>query len=320
MTESDTYEDWPAPIQRHLKRVKARKSEHTLKNREVTLRQWREFCEANEFEILDPDTKFIDDWLDELRLEGYTDKSILNKAYDLSAMYGALADRDAVDTNPFKSIDLTWLSNEPHLDSHSEVRYLDTDEYDTLLEACSNLRDELILRLLWETGVRVSEACNIRIEDIDRDTRQIEIQTAKQQRGSGSTRTVYYRYALADVLQKWLDRGGRTKYLSADESEYLLVTKESPKMPPNRLGEIIHEVADRTEIQEVVFTNVSGQPQHRITPHTFRHSYAVHRTKNGMPIVYLQDLLGHSDIDITRQYLKFRTDDIREAEKTYAPR
>lgn len=320
MPGSDDIEGWPAPIERHLKRVTARKSDHTLKNREVTLRQWREFCEENGVEILDPEAKFVDDWLDEMRLEGYTDKSILNKAYDLSAVYNTLADRDVLDVNPFESIDLTWLSNEPELDTQSEVRYLDTDEYETLLEACGNLRNELILRLLWETGVRVSEACNIRIDDIDRDNRRIEIQTAKQQRGAGSTRTVYYRYELASVLQDWLDGGGRAKYLSADESEYLLITKQSPKMPPQRLGEIVHEIADRTEIQEVVFTNVSGQPQNRITPHTFRHSYAVHRTKNGMPIVYLQDLLGHSDIGITRQYLKFRTDDIREAEKKYAPR
>lgn len=320
MSKRTDFTDWPAPIERHLKRVKARKSDHTLKNREVTLRQWRKFCEETERDILNPDAEFIDDWLDEMILEGYTDKTVLNKAYDLSAVYGALADRDVIDTNPFEPMDLTWLSNEPELDSQSEIRYLDTAEYDTLLEACRNLRDELIIRLLWDTGVRVSEACNIRIDDINQDDRRIEVQTAKQQRGSNKTRTVYYRYELARVLREWLDRGGRTKYISADQSEYLLITKQSPKMPPSRLGEVVREIADRTELQEIVFTNVSGQPQNRITPHTFRHSYAVHRTKNGMPIVYLQDLLGHSDIDITRQYLKFRNDDIREAEKTYAPR
>ncbi|WP_440007702.1 tyrosine-type recombinase/integrase [Halomicrococcus sp. SG-WS-1] len=320
MTGSDEFESWNPAIQRHLTRVKARKSDHTLKNRETTLRQWREFCEENGSEILEPDAELINDWLDKLILEGYTDKSTLNKAYDLSAVYRALANRGVIDETPFKSVDLTWLSNEPELDTHSEVRYLDIGEYESLLEACRNPRDELILRLLWETGVRVSEACNIRIEDIDRDNRQIEIQTSKQQRGKNQTRTVYYRYELARMFRKWLDEGDRRKYLSAGESEYLLLTKESPKMPPQRLGEIVHEVADRTNLQEVVFTDVRGQPQHRITPHTFRHSYAVHRTKNGMPIVYLQDLLGHSDIDVTRQYLKFRTDDIREAEKTYAPR
>lgn len=319
MTTSESG-DWPTPVQRHLKRVEARKSEYTLKNRKVTLRQWREFCDSVECELLEADADLIDDWLDELILEGYTDKSVLNKAYDLSAVYGFLASRNVIDANPFEDVDLTWLSNEPELDTHSEIRYLDLDEYQTLIDACRTLRDEVILRLLWETGVRVSEACNIRIKDIDQDNRQIEIHTAKQQRGSTQTRIVYYRYELARTLREWLNQGGRNKYLGSSESDYLLITKESPKMPPKRLGEIVHDVADRTDLQEVVFTNVRGNSQHRITPHTFRHSYAVHRTKNGMPIVYLQDLLGHSDIDITRQYLKFRTDDIREAEKKYAPR
>ncbi|ARS90785.1 tyrosine-type recombinase/integrase [Natrarchaeobaculum aegyptiacum] len=319
MTETD-FEDWPDPLQRHLKRVKARNSEHTLKNRVVTLEQWRDYCEEYGYDVLEADTDLIDGWLDDMRIEGYADKSVLNKAYDLSAVYGYLDDRDVIDTNPFDGIDLSWLANEPKLDAHSEIRYLDIEEYETLIDACRDLRDELVLRLLWETGIRVSEASEIRIDDIDRDERQIEIRTSKQQRGSNESRTVYYRYELAHVLREWLDGGGRNKYLHADSSDRLLLTKQSPKMPTQRLGEIVHEVTDRTDLQEVVYTDVNGNPRNRITPHTFRHSYAVHRTKNGMPIIYLQDLLGHSEIDVTRQYLKFRSDDIREAEKKYAPR
>ncbi|WP_255167123.1 tyrosine-type recombinase/integrase [Natrononativus amylolyticus] len=319
MTGHDDFENWPTPIQRHLIRIKARKSSHTLKNRVVTLQQWREYCEETGYDVLEADTDLIDGWLDEMRIEGYADKSILNKAYDLSAVYRYLNDRDAVERNPFDHVELNWLSNKPKLDTHSEIRYLDIDEYETLIDACRDLRDELILRLLWATGVRVSEASDIRIDDIDLEERQIEVRTSKQQRGENKSRTVYYRYDLARVLREWLKGGRRNKYLYAGESDYLLLTKQSPRMPVRRLGEIVREVAARTDLQEVVYTDVEGNPRNRITPHTFRHSYAVHRTKNGMPIVYLQDLLGHSEIDVTRKYLKFRSDDIREAEKKYAP-
>jgi len=231
MTEIDNFDGWPPPIQRHLKRVNARKSDHTLKNREVTLRQWRNFCEKNGCGLLDVGTTHIEDWLDEMILEGYTDKTVLNKAYDLSAVYSYLADRDAIDENPFENVDLTWLSSEPEVDTQSEIRYLDIEEYETLIEACRDLRDELILRLLWDTGVRASEACNIRIDDIDRDNRQMEIRTAKQQRGISQTRTVYYRYDLARVIREWLDGGKRSKYLSADKSDYLLSQSNPPRCP-----------------------------------------------------------------------------------------
>lgn len=337
----DPFPEWEGPLKSHLSRVKSRKSHHTLKNRKVSMAQFRDYCEQQETTILDARVEHLDDWLDHLNNKDYGGKSILNKFYDISALYKYLHRRTNEDGKPYVDKDfidsmgkikLDWLNTDPVIDEHIESRYLDLDEYEQLLEGCKTTREELLVRFLWETGARAIEASRTRvIEDINRDTRTITLRTAKQGEGKYKDRDVYYKRTLERVLKKWIDRGERNKYMGADGSPYLFVTKESPMMSAQRIGEVVHDIAVRSGLQEkVVFfdeeemekvelTTADGRPRYRYSTHSLRHSYAVHRTKNGMPIVYLQDLLGHYDIDQTRVYLKFRDEDLEEADRKYAP-
>lgn len=319
-------------VEKYLTQIKARKSEHTFKQRRTTLKQFREFISPLR-DVLDVDSDDIDDWLNHLSNDDYSDKTILNKAYDLSHTYDFFESRGYIDNNPWgrdnQNIDLDWLSNEPEIDSQSDVRFLDEDEFQAILDACEKPRNRLIHQLLWSTGVRAEEACKIEISDINEyrdnpDTdddgtviRKIEVSTGKQQ--SDAKREVYYGQDLAHELRNWLERGARASYLFSGDSDRLLLTKQSDRMPPNRLAEIVDETAEKAGVQEYLWVNQRGQKMRRVTPHTFRHSYAVHRVKNGMPIVFLQDLLGHADIEQTRVYLKFRNEQKREADRRYRP-
>lgn len=311
-------------ITRHVRRTHARKSKNTHKNLLVSLRKWTNWVatrdlhdsdaySGNGIDLTKATKDDLDDWIDDLRLDGYTDKSILNYFYDVSRTYREIGHDIGED------VDTDHLSNSPHIDEHDEIRYIEIEEYEQLLDACRDTRDTLILTLLWETGVRAGEASDITIEDINRDEQYIKIRTGKQRRGDSSTRKVWYGRSLKKALRNWLDRGKRNAYLHSDTSRYLLLTKQSNHMPTQRLGEIVHEVAERAGLQDVVWTTQDGRPQHRIHTHTFRHSFAVHRVKKGMPIVFLQDLMGHADIDVTRQYLHFRDEDIEDAAHRYRP-
>lgn len=336
--EESDFPNWDEPFETHLEKVKSRKSKNTLDNRRVSMEQWREYCTSEGTTILDAEPQNLDDWLDHLNNEGYAGKSILNKFYDISAMYKFLWRRRDVDeigeqwVDEMADTNLDWLSTDAKINEHVDSRYLEIEEYEQLLDECQNLREELVLRLLWETGVRGVEAMRIKESDIDTDERVIEVETAKQGEGNSEDREVFYQGTLGTVLKKWLDRGGRERYLGADESPFLLVTKESPMMHPNVIGDIVRDVAERAGLNDVVtffdedememteLTTVDGRPRYRISTHSLRHSYAVHRTKRGMPIIYLKELLGHSDIEQTRIYLQFRDDDLKEAEENYAPK
>jgi integrase/recombinase XerD len=303
--------------------VKARKSSSTLRNRRVAIRQFTDFCEREGLSFDDITKEHINDWIDGFLLDEYAPRSIRTKVYDLSSVYQYLEGRDIVDENPIEDVDLKEFSG-TKIDEYTDVRYLDIEEYEAMVDACSKLRNQLLIELLWETGCRASEAVAIQISDIDREERSINIETVKQGALSASkSRTVYYSRSFSRTLQKWLDRGGRSKYLgvSSDDDGYLLVTKEAPSMAVNRVNEIVHKLASEgyADIQQVLYTDASGVERNRVTAHAFRHSYAVHRVKNGMPLVYLQDLLGHEEIEVTRKYLQFRDDDVAEAERKYRP-
>nr|WP_254283034.1 site-specific integrase [Halomicroarcula limicola] len=215
-------------------------------------------------------------------------------------------------------------------ETYKEIRYIEIEDYEKLLDVIDDTRDLLIVQILWNCGVRAQELVNIRVSDItdfngDDDNggggkdRSIKIETAKQD--GYEDRMVYYPPSVERTLKKWLEGGTRNGYLRANESDYLILGESSEDLHPNRPTEIIHDYAEEAGIQAKVDKgpNAAGTTRNTVTAHAFRHSFAVHRVRNGMPIVFLSDLLGHSDITQTREYLRFRKEDIKEAEKKYRP-
>jgi len=307
----------PEPVKQYLDgRVKARYSHRTYINRRGNYRHYKRFCEVHGYDFLEPSVVLMDDFIDHQLNHGYSEGSIENRVYDLSALFQYLSNRDVVESNPVAddAMDMDVVKSGTDF---SDIRYIEEEDYETLLGEIDSVRDELLVRLLWQTGVRAKELVNIKIGDIDRSEQEIE--TAKQD--DPVFRTVFYQRSVEHLLTKWLDRGARDAYLSAENSDYLLVGKESEQLHPNRPTELIRKYAaeDRADIQTVSSENRVGEERRSVTAHAFRHSYAVHRVKNGMPIVFLSDLLGHSDLSQTREYLRFRDDDIREADKKYRP-
>jgi len=170
----ESFPDWEDPLKSHLSRVKSRKSHHTLKNRKVSMEQFRDYCELQDTTILDANVEHLDDWLDYLNNQDYGGKSILNKFYDISALYKYLHRRTNEDGEPYinkafvdslEDIKLDWLNTDPIIDEHIESRYLDIDEYEQLLDGCNTTREELLVRFLWESGARAVEASRTRIDN-----------------------------------------------------------------------------------------------------------------------------------------------------------
>lgn len=310
------------PVLKHLKKLDARNAPSTLKNRRVAIRQFTEFCVREGLTFDDVTKVQVDDWMDELLNQDYAPRSVRTKVYDISALYKDLRSRGVVDKNPVEEVKLKHFTGTKIEEAGDDSRYLEIEEYEKMLEACEKLRNRLLIELLWETGFRATEAVSVQISDIDREERSIEVESAKKgELSSSDNRKVYYSRSFDSTLRKWLDRGGRAKYIGtgAKNEGYLLVTRESDEMAVNRVTEIVRKIAERAGIQEVWYTDASGLDRHRVTAHIFRYSYAVHRTKQGMPLVYLQDLMGHEDMEVTRHYLRYREDDLKQAANDYRP-
>lgn len=319
-------ENLPDPIEKYLQdHVKNRYSKRTWYNRVSTAKHWLVYCykthnEEDEETVdhLNPEAYQITDFVNNQLGAGYAQSTMENRIYDLSAMFKYLSLRGYTDEN-FLNNDDFEIGLESG-DKFEDIRYIEQGAFDKILNAAEKVRDKLLLSMLWDTGVRSEEIVSIYVEDLRRDRQKIKLKEAKQRGERNEDRTVFYTRRTESFLKEYLDRGTRQQNLGSEESPYLFIGQGTLQLNERRPTELVREFAEVAGIQsQVPVANAAGHKRRKVTAHCFRHSFAVLRVKKGMPIVYLSDLLGHDDVEQTRVYLKFRTDDLEEAYKKYRP-
>ncbi|PHQ41259.1 hypothetical protein Z052_15405 [Halorubrum sp. C191] len=312
-TEEYLYGYWRSTI--------ANNSTQTVRNRSVSVRQFAEWFDDD---IADVETSDVIEWKEDMQIEDYAYRSIQSKIYALSTFYNWLIERKDFDDNPVDDVEIEHFEK-TKLSENLDREYVNKDEFQQMMEACETTREKLICRLFWDTGVRVGEIVEIKCKpnggDINRRNKSIEIVSGKTRKmEEDDERTVYYSQSLESILMEWLDNGQRNAYFGST-GEYLIPSDEADKLYEGTVSDIVREVADRAGILKTIYTDKAGQERYFPHPHALRKSYGVYRTKGGMPIAYLSELMGHSDIQTTRdEYLKFRDDDIRDADRRYRPR
>lgn len=318
-------DDLPDVLQKYLnKHVKNRYAERTWYNRVTITKHWITFCvwrheteTESAVDYLNPSVVDIEDFVNDQLDAGYNHSSIENSIYALSSMFTYLSKRGYADANPVA--DDEFDKGVEADDAFQDIRYIEQDDFNSILDEADKLRDRVLLSLLWDSGVRAKELVSIYVDDLVREEQKIELKTAKQEGEREKDRAVYYTRRTENLLREWLDKGGRKQYLTHD-SPYLLIGKGSRKLNPRRPTEVIREYAEMAGVQaKSPAPNAAGQTRRKVTAHCFRHSFSVLRVRKGMPIVYLSDLLGHADIQQTRVYLRFRDDDLKEAYDMYRP-
>jgi site-specific recombinase XerD len=166
--------------------------------------------------------------------------------------------------------------------------YLERDQVEAILVAAkiANVRDYLIIRVLWRTGVRANELVNIKPGDVEWNDQVINITKAKR----GKQRRVL----LDEETLKML-------------SDYVLAQKIGEEQS-------IFGLTSR-QIQYIVkkYGNTIGVDVH---PQMLRHSFAIHLVRSGMDLRRLQLLLGHSSLNTMQAYLQLGDKDISEAYAT----
>ncbi|HEX9906924.1 MAG TPA: tyrosine-type recombinase/integrase [Thermoplasmata archaeon] len=171
-------------------------------------------------------------------------------------------------------------------------KYLKQDELKSLLEAPRRMRDRLILKLLYETGMRVGELAALRIGDVDLEAGEITIQQAKRHAEGRKVPLV----------------SGWTKTMLRD---YIGTRKnrKDPMFVSNKRGQL-----SRRQIERLVakYGRIIGLDQDKCHPHVLRHTHAVHALKSGIDLRTLQQNLGHSSIEVTAIYLTMDIDDRKE--------
>ena len=164
--------------------------------------------------------------------------------------------------------------------------YLTLEEVHLLIDATENERDSLFLRLLWETGARVSEAIGIKLGDVSRDGIRIL--------GKGGTeRIVFVQDSLVAGILLWAQEEGMNR------NDFLFPSRKGGHITKQRADQIIKAAAELAGLER------------KVHAHLFRHGYAINFLNCSGRLDALQEQLGHRDINTTRIYLRLTDEDIR---------
>jgi integrase/recombinase XerD len=300
-------------------------------NCKSNVKHFREWAEnENRGEIIDLSTWDIDDYIVSHGSAGYAASTVNNRYTTLSQLFKFLSVRGYYDANPLhedgelprsKYSSLMSEESKKSETTREELPSITAEEKDQLIEhrPAPKLRNELAFRLLWQTGVRERELTNIRIEDIDRDSRSIRIRGEK----THENRVVGYWSNTDLLLSRWLDHGGRAAFPYADDSPYLLVSFKSPKLR-TRPGKIVKQAAHDAGLHNLdsrdtddptgpMYVDAQGNPRWRITAHAFRHGAAKNYLENGMDIEKLRRYMGHANLETTKRYLQTSEQEVLDA-------
>ncbi len=154
------------------------------------------------------------------------------------------------------------------------------------------IRNQLIMVMFFDTGLRNSELCNLKISDM----RETYIQVI----GKGNK----MRYVpITPVINKYLIRyiRSRNEYIKNKvgyQLEYLLLSQKGKRLTPEAMEHILKQAGEAANIRDHI----------RVSPHTCRHYYAQAQLKNGCDLFTLSKLLGHARVETTKRYLQSMQD------------
>jgi integrase/recombinase XerC len=165
-----------------------------------------------------------------------------------------------------------------------------------------DLRDRLVLELLYATGIRVSELCGLDLDDVDTSRAVLRVL------GKGAReRSVPYGGPAADALRRWLE-AGRPAWLHARSGPALLLGRRGGRLDPRTVRTLVHRR----------LAGVPGAPD--LGPHGLRHSAATHLLEGGADLRSVQELLGHASLASTQIYTHVSVERLRSSYAAAHPR
>ena len=289
-------------MEQYLEFCKYRKelNRNTLKAYRIDLEQYLSFIKKD-FLL----KARIEEYITELHKK-YKQKTVKRKIASIKAFYRYLEEEERLEgSNPFTKIRVKFKEIEslPRIIPRNDIERLLNYMYDVMKQSgqeATIYRDLSVIEMFFATGARVYEISNLKIQDIDLDNGIIKLF------GKGSKER-YVQIGSPEVLEL-VKEYYRLNQQKIDKSGFFFV---------NRHGKRFSEQSIRRMIRK--YSYQAGISIH-ITPHMFRHSVATYLLEEGVDIMYIQKILGHSSIKTTQIYLHIASKKQMEILKKRHPR
>lgn len=164
------------------------------------------------------------------------------------------------------------------------------------------IRDRALLELLYACGLRIAEACSVRLENLDEEGGVIRV-TGK----GNKTRLIPVGRAALEALKFYLTNA-RPKLVSPKSGGEIFLSVRGHALTPARIWQLVRHYAKISGIEEAVH------------PHQLRHSFATHLLAGGADLRIIQEMLGHASIATTQIYTQVDRGQLKSVHRKFHPR
>lgn len=216
----------------------------------------------------------------------YSPRSLHRKICSLKSFYKYLKKEGYVISNPADNIDSPKIPK-------TLPSTISVEEVSQLLSAPKDLRDKVILLLLYGTGLRVSELSNLNSEHVDLENRILHIVGGK----GNKDRFVPLPDLIVPVLEQYISSRNKDTNDAA-----LILNRSGHRLTPRSIQRILKKCKED-----------AGLHDKKVTPHTLRHAFATHLLSNAVDIRVIQELLGHASLSTTQLYTHVSLEHLRKS-------
>lgn len=262
--------------------------------------RFAEYAEAEGFDLLNPKLEHFHHFSAMIMDLGCTVTTLARMLAAIHNFYTFLVLSDVIESDPMELLE--YPRKPLHLPDVLTVEEIDMIESCIDLSAPEGHRNRAIIETLFSCGLRVSELCNLRLQDLYLDEEFIRVN------GKGSKqRLVPISGRAIHELQLWFDDRNHME-IPAKYADYVFISKRRKNMSRITVFHFIKQLVEAAGIKKTV------------SPHTFRHSFATALLEGGANLRAIQTMLGHENIGTTEIYLHTDTRHLRQELLEHHPR
>ncbi len=264
-------------------------SSNTILNYNIDLEKYFEYLKIKNINYKTVQYKDILDYLAFLKLD-LKSTSINRNISSIRSFYNYLLKRNIVKSNDFRLVHSMKKEKKlPEFFKYNEyINFIESIDTTTDL----GIRNKCIFEVLLSTGCRANELVNIKLTDIDINNREIRVW------GKGSKERIVYLGSYAkDSLNEYLNI--RNNILNKKSNDYLFLNHLGNQLTTRGVRDILDKILLKSSINL------------KITPHTFRHSFATMLLNEGCDLKSVQEILGHTSLSTTSIYTHVTNEELK---------